>query len=172
VKDKESPRFIIDINVAKLAKWLRMMGYDTLLFNGDDDSRMIVVALRQGRIVITKDTQIMKRGVITNGRLKAILITSDEPEIQMQQVIEALNLDCQFRPFTICLECNQPLVERTKDEVENLVPPYVFKTQNQYVECPACHRIYWKGTHWQAMIRKLERFRQGSPGRKTAPGDG
>lgn len=154
----ENPKFIVDINVGKLARWLRMMGYDTLLFDGNDDWQMIISALSQQRVIITKDTQIMKRGVITSGRLKAVLITSDEPEIQMQQVIETLNLDCQFRPFSICLECNHPLVERSKEDVKGRVPPYVFQRQNQYRECPACHRIYWQGTHWQAMTRTLERF--------------
>ena len=155
----ENPKFIVDINVGKLAKWLRMMGYDTLLFDGDDDWRMIITALEERRVVITKDTQIVKRGVITSGRLKANLITSDKSEQQIQQVVESLNLDYQYRPFTLCLECNQPLVERSKQEVEDRVPPYVFQTQNEYVECPACHRIYWKGTHWKAMTEKLQRLR-------------
>ena len=154
-------KFIVDINVGKLTRWLRMMGYDTLRFDESDGSRMIVLALRKDRIIITRDTQIMKRGVIASGRLKAILITSDQPDLQIQQVIESLNLDCQFMPFTICLECNQPFVQRTKEEVKDRVPPYVFQTQDQYVECPACHRIYWKGTHWQAMTKILERFSKG-----------
>jgi uncharacterized protein with PIN domain len=100
----------------------------------------------------------MKRGVITSGRLKAILINDDNPESQIQQVIETLNLDCCFRPFSLCLECNQLLEDRSKDQVKDRVPPYVFKTQDQYMECPACHRIYWRGTHWQAMTRKLNKF--------------
>jgi len=110
----------------------------------------------EGRVILTRDTQIMKRRVVTSGRLNAILILSDKPELQMHQVINDLNLNCQFRPFSICLECNQPLAERSKQEVEGRVPPYVFQTQHQYMECPACHRIYWRGTHWQAMTKKLE----------------
>ncbi len=137
------------------------MGYDTLFFDGSNDSHMIATALDEGRVILTKDTQIMRRRVVTSGRLKAILIQSDEPERQMLQVIDSLNLDCQFRPFTICLECNQPLVERSKQQVKDLVPPYVFQTQNQYMECPSCHRIYWRGTHWQAMTKKLEHFTKG-----------
>jgi len=151
-------KFIVDNNVGKLAKWLRIMGYDTLFFNGSDDSGMIAIALAEDRVMLTRDTQIMKRRVVTSGQLKAILIQSDEPERQMRQVIDSLNLDWQFKPFTICLECNQPLVERSKQQVSNLVPPYVFQTQSQYMECPACHRIYWKGTHWQAMTKKLEKL--------------
>jgi len=151
-------KFIVDNNVGKLVKWLRIMGYDTLFFGGSSDSGMIAIALNEDRVILTRDTQIMKRRVVTSGQLKAILITSDEPELQMRQVIDTLNLDCQYRPFSLCLECNQPLVERSKEQVKDLVPPYVFQTQSQYVECPACHRIYWKGTHWQAMTKKLKKF--------------
>jgi len=153
-----APRFIVDNNVGKLVKWLRIMGYDTLFFGGSSDSSMITIALNEDRVILTRDTQIMKRRVVTSGQLKAILITSDEPERQMRQVIDTLHLNCQFRPFTLCLECNQPLVERSKEQVKDLVPPYVFQTQSQYVECPACHRIYWRGTHWQAMTKKLKKF--------------
>jgi len=151
-------KFIVDNNVGKLAKWLRVMGYDTLFFDGSDDSGMIAIALAEDRVILTRDTQIMKRRVVTSGQLKVMLIQSDKPELQMQQVIDTLNLDCQFKPFSICLECNQALVERSKQQVKDLVPPYVFKTQSQYMECPACHRIYWRGTHWQAMTKKLEKF--------------
>jgi len=154
-------RFIVDNNVGKLAKWLRIMGYNTLFFNGSNDSRMIAIALAEERAVLTKDTQIMKRRVVTSGRLKAILIQSDEPELQIYQVIDSLHLDCQFKPFTICLECNQPLLEKSKQQVKDLVPPYVFQTQSQYMECPTCHRIYWRGTHWQAMTKKLRKWSTG-----------
>ncbi len=149
-------RFIVDHNVGKLAKWLRLMGYDSLFFDGSDDSHMVARALAEGRVILTRDTEIMKRRVITSGRIKAVLINSDDPERQMQQLMDTLNLNRQFRPFTLCLECNQPLLERSREEVKDLVPPYVYKTQRQYMECPACHRIYWRGTHWEAMSRMLE----------------
>jgi len=151
-------KFIVDNNVGKLAKWLRMMGYDTLFFDGSNDASMIAAAVSDGRVILTRDTQIMKRRLITSGQLKAVLVKSDNPELQMHQVIGRLNLDCQFRPFALCLECNQPLVERSKEQVKDRLPPYVFRTQDQYMECPACHRIYWRGTHWQAMTKKLDRF--------------
>jgi uncharacterized protein with PIN domain len=151
-------KFIVDNNVGKLARWLRMMGYDTPFFDGSDDAQMVATALTESRVILTRDTQIMKRGVVASGRLKAILITSDQPEQQMRQVTETLNLGRQLRPFTVCLECNQTLEERSKQQVQELVPPYVFQTQSQYMECPDCHRIYWRGTHWQAMTRKLEKL--------------
>ena len=137
------------------------MGYDTLFFNGSNDSNMVAIALAEGRVILTRDTQIVKRRMVTSGQLKVILIQSDRPELQIRQVIDTLNLDCRLRPFAICLECNQPLLKRSKQQVEDLVPPYVFQTQSQYMECPACHRIYWRGTHWQAMTKKLEQYMKG-----------
>ena len=151
-------QFIVDNNVGKLAKWLRIMGYDALLFKEEDDGKMVKVALSQNRVILTKDTQIMRRRLVTTGRLKAILIKDDEPKAQLRQIADTLCLDYQFRPFSICLECNQSLVERNKDEVRDLVPSHVFETQSLYMECPSCHRIYWRGTHWQAMSRELEMF--------------
>ncbi|MFC2026792.1 Mut7-C RNAse domain-containing protein [Chloroflexota bacterium] len=151
-------KFIVDHNVGKLTRWLRMMGYDTLFFNGEDDSRMIATALAEGRVILTRDTRIMERRLVTTGWLKTILIAYETPELQIKQVIETLNLDIHFRPFSICLECNQPLAERSREQVRERAPPYVYQTQEQYMECPACHRIYWRGTHWQAMTQKLERF--------------
>jgi uncharacterized protein with PIN domain len=151
-------KFIVDNNVGKLAKWLRIMGYDALLFSGDDDGKMVKMALAQNRVILTKDSQIMKRRLVTSGRLRAVLIKDDDVKVQLQQVVETLNLDYHFKPFSICLECNQRLQEKNKDEVRDLVPPHVFKTQSLYMECPSCHRLYWRGTHWQAMTRELEKM--------------
>jgi uncharacterized protein with PIN domain len=135
-----------------------MMGYDSLFFGGGDDSHMVARALSEGRVILTRDTEIMKRRVITSGRLKAVLIDSEEPERQMRQLMDTLDLKQQFRPFTLCLECNQPLLEKSWEEAKDRVPPYVYKTQNQYMECPVCHRIYWRGTHWESMVKKLKIF--------------
>jgi len=152
---------MVDSNVGKLAYWLRMMGYDTQFFSGDDDSRMVATALKERRMILTRDKEILKRRVVTTGRLKTIFIDSNKPEQQIRQVIKALELDIQYRPFSICLECNQSLEDRGKSEVKGRVPPYVFRTQDQYMECPACQRIYWRGTHWEAMMRTLEDLNRG-----------
>jgi hypothetical protein len=133
-----------------------MIGYDTLLFDHRDDSRLIYIAMTENRIILTRDTQIMKRRAITIGEMKALLISSDNPGEQIHQVIKELGLNPNFNNFSLCLECNQPLVKISKGEAENRVPSYVYQTQSQYVECPNCHRIFWQGTHWQAMVRKLD----------------
>jgi uncharacterized protein with PIN domain len=141
--------------VGKLAKWLRMMGYDSVFFHGDDDSQMVKQALAEDRIILTRDTGMMRRRAISSGRLRAILIENEEPERQMQQLTSVLDLKKQSQPFTLCLECNRPLESRRREEVAGRVPPYVYRTQTQYMECPKCHRIYWRGTHWEAMTRKM-----------------
>jgi uncharacterized protein with PIN domain len=151
-------KFIVDSNVGRLARWLRIAGFDTIFINDLDDNRLVRLALSEGRVLLTKDTQILKRRVVATGRLKVILIESEEVKEQLRQVIKALNLADEIRPFTLCLECNQPLVPREKEEVEGLVPSYVFKTQTQYMQCPSCHRVYWRGTHWQRMSRELEKI--------------
>jgi uncharacterized protein with PIN domain len=154
-------KFIADNNVGKLARWLRLMGYDTLLFKQKDDNQMIKTALSEDRVVLTKDTQFMKRRLVTNSILKAIHIKQDDPKLQLQEVVQTLNLNYHFKPFSLCLECNRVLTPRSKEEVQNLVPTRVLETQTQYTECPACHRLYWPGTHWRAMVKKLQDWQSG-----------
>jgi len=151
-------KFIVDSNVGRLARWLRIAGFDTMFINDLDDNRLVRLALSEGRVLLTKDTQILKRRVATTGRLKVILIESEEVKAQLRQVVKALNLGDKIKPFTLCLECNQPLVLSEKEDVKELVPPYIFQTQTQYMQCPACQRVYWRGTHWQRMSRELERI--------------
>jgi uncharacterized protein with PIN domain len=157
----DSFKFIADINVGKLARWLRIMGYDTLIFKGNDDADMLTASLAENRTILTRDSQLMKRRLITRGQIKAILIKSDNTEEQLNQVLETLNLAPAPPPFALCLECNEQLVAKRKEEVRDSVPAYVFQTQNEYMECPACCRIYWKGTHWQAMTDRLNKLKKG-----------
>ena len=151
-------KFIVDFNAGKLVTWLRMMGYDSALFTGGDDRRMVKIALNEGRTILTRDTQVMNFGVVENGKVKAVYIISEDPEAQIRQVVETLHLDTRTGLFSLCLECNRPLVERTKEQVQGRVPPHVFEIQEQYFECPSCQRIYWKGTHWEHMMQKLEKI--------------
>ena len=111
-------------------------------------------------MLVTKDTQIMLRRVVTSGRVKAVLIEEDDPRDQFRRLMRAVELN-QNSKFTRCLECNQSLEPRSKDEVEGLVPPYVFATQNQYQQCPACRRVYWRATHWQHMSQVLDALMEG-----------
>jgi uncharacterized protein with PIN domain len=149
-------KFIADNNVGKLARWLRLIGYDTVLLKQKDDAQMIMIALVENRVILTKDAQFMKRRVVANGTLKTLHIEEDNHEVQVQEVVETLSLDYDYRPFSRCPECNRALAARDKEDVKDLIPVRVFETQTQYTQCPACHRIYWRGTHWQAMGKKLK----------------
>ena len=111
------PKFITDVNVGKLGKWLRLMGYDTLFFDEQDDGLMVKAAIAQGRIILTKDSEFMKRRAISTGRVKAVLVSSDRPEQQLSTVINTFKLDKEYKPFTRCLECNTALVIRNKSEI-------------------------------------------------------
>jgi len=151
-------KFIADQNVGKLGRWLRLMGYDTVIFRGQDDGALVRSALSEGRVLLTKDTQIGRRNVVSSGRLKMILVEKDDPFEQVIWVMEKLGLTEQDA-FSRCLECNSRLEPRIKEEMKDRVPPYVFETQEAFVECTSCHRVYWKGTHWQSMQNKLEKIR-------------
>jgi len=151
----ETVRFIVDANVGKLARWLRMLGYDTMYFNDIDDGELVKLGLKQKRVIVTKDTQIMLRRVITDGRVRAVLITDDDPKDQFRFLSKEFKLD-RSKQFTRCLECNQVLVHRDRNEVRELVPPYVFKTQTQYYQCLECERVYCRATHWQHMTQELD----------------
>lgn len=154
-------KFIADNHVGKLTRWLRLIGYDTILLKQKDDAQMIKIALGQNRVILTKNTQFMKRRLVTTGTLKTIHIERDDPRLQVQEVVKTLGLHYHFKPFSLCLECNRALIARARDEVRDLVPARVFETQTQYTQCPACHRIYWPGTHWQAMGKKLQDLQGG-----------
>ncbi len=153
-----APKFIVDLNVGKLARWLRLMGYDTLFLPHLDDGDMIKIARNEQRILLTRDTQIMNWNIVSSGRVKVILLEGDDPRKQLRQVVQKLNLDYQFDPFSRCLECNSLLEPRNPQDIEGQVPLYVFKTQKKYMRCPQCQRIYWRGTHWEAMNKVLQEW--------------
>jgi uncharacterized protein with PIN domain len=155
------PRFVVDVNVGRLAKWLRAMGYDTLFTPSGDDNDLVRLALQEGRILLTRDSLLMRRKLATSGRLKALLIRADDYQLQLRQVVEALGLDTG-KEFSRCIGCNQPLREVPHHQVQEQVPRYVFQTQEEFKECPACQKIYWRGTHWARMRAELARARQGS----------
>ncbi|MDO8530586.1 MAG: Mut7-C RNAse domain-containing protein [Dehalococcoidia bacterium] len=157
----DAPRFLVDINVGRLARRLRVLGYDALLARDVDDNALVRLALREGRVLLTRDTHILKRRVVTLGLLRALLIQHDVVADQLRQVVDALSLEGTAHAFSRCIECNEPLAQRRPDEVRDMVPPYVYGTQRTYSQCPTCRRVYWRGTHWENMRKEMERVRPG-----------
>jgi len=144
-------RFLADEMLGKLAKWLRVVGYDTVWYDGGGDSALVHQALVEDRIILTRDTNLVKRKLAR----KSILIGSDQPREQLRQVVEELDLDLKDRLFTRCLVCNCELVSVRKDNVREKVPIYTYLTQSNFYECPNCGRIYWPGTHKDSMLKLI-----------------
>ncbi|MBI4297540.1 MAG: Mut7-C RNAse domain-containing protein [Chloroflexi bacterium] len=161
MESEASWKFIADSNVGRLARWLRLLGYDTSFSKDLDDDGILRVALAEGRLVLTRDTHFLRRHLTTSGHVKVLLLRDDRVREQLRQAVQELGLDWRSGRFSRCLECNQPLEERDKEEVRSLVPPYVYKTQKEFARCPDCRRIYWQGTHWQRMQRELEALEMG-----------
>ena len=144
-------RFLADEMLGKLAKWLRAIGYDTVWYDGGGDSALVQQALVEDRIILTRDTNLVKRKLAR----KSILIESDQPREQLRQVVEELDLDLKDRLFTRCLVCNCELVSVRKYNVRAKVPIYTYLTQSNFYECPNCGRIYWPGTHKDSMLELI-----------------
>jgi uncharacterized protein with PIN domain len=137
-------KFILTKELGRLAKWLRILGYDSIYFKQDNPSSLIIQSLRDGRIIITRNSRLSKPLGI-----KSVLIEAETIKEQMSEVLEKLNLkpDANLM-FTRCTICNIELADIDKEKIKDKVPEYVFNTQEDFVICPSCNRIYWLGTHW------------------------
>ena len=143
------PRLVADAMLGRLARWLRLMGYDTLYWREGSDLELARLAQAEGRLIVTRDRQLAgRRGV------HALLISAETLDAQMAEASAALG--GQPSPFSRCPECNTPLAELAHDAARDLVPPYVWRTQAVFRRCADCGRIYWKGTHWPGMMARLD----------------
>ena len=153
-----APRFLVDINVGRLAKWLRALGYDTATSPSVDDDGLLRHALAEGRILLTKDARLVRRGIIARGTLRALLVRDDDVWAQLRQVVRELGLEAEAQEFSRCMRCNTRLAPIPPEEVRDRVPPYVYQHQESFTTCPVCRRIYWPGTHWRNMRAELARI--------------
>jgi uncharacterized protein with PIN domain len=150
----EDSKFICDASLARLAKWLRILGYDTVIFPKEAGRAMLRQADAEGRIVITRRTDMAGRQF--SGTL--FLITDVIVSGQLRSVIERFSLKIDRKKmFGICLECNEKLCSVEKEDVRDSVPPYVFENCTGFNQCPRCQKIYWMGTHPRNVLRFMER---------------
>ena len=137
-------KFILTKELGRLAKWLRILGFDTAYFNQDNLSSLIVQALRDERIILTRNHRLPQAS-----GMKIILVKHERLKEQIAEVLQAFKIkpeSCAM--FTRCIICNAELLDIEKDKIKDRVPEYVFKTQENFITCPKCNRIYWQGTHW------------------------
>jgi uncharacterized protein with PIN domain len=143
-------KFIADIMVGKLARYLRMAGYDVAYFNDASDDFILKTAIKEDRIVLTRDTLMLERRQFRSGTLKSVFISDDDIKKQLLQIRSELNIS--LGPDLIrCLICNDLLVKVLKKDVRNKVPPYVYGTQDDFMYCRECGKYYWRGTHYDYM---------------------
>jgi len=147
-----NPCFAAEKTLGKLAKWLRLLGFDTL-YEPEIKAERFIETLENDRIVLTR-TQRTKKQLASR---KLIFIESDHLEKQLNQVVRELDLKvADTRPFSRCLQCNVLIVEAEKDSVWGRVPDYIFETHDHFQQCPKCDRIYWPGSHTQRSLEKIQ----------------
>ena len=145
--------FLCDPNLGKLAKWLRILGFDAEFMSHWDEDFM-KQAIQSGRIVLTrKGTLSEKKGMV--------FISHDHVQEQLQELVAVLDLRGMKEPFTRCSLCNVILKNTTRDEVKGLIPDYVYDAHDIFAICPSCGRVYWKGTHISRMYDMIHLAEEG-----------
>ena len=148
-------KFLADRTLGKLAKGLRMLGYDTVYYRGEDRHGLFHLARAQGRVILTRNTKL----VPGKPDDKIIFVEEDRPLLQLRELMgkEVLSAGGEDL-FSRCLLCNAVLEKATPREVEGSVPDYIFHHQQQFFRCPECRRIYWPGSHHENMRKNVERL--------------
>jgi hypothetical protein len=147
-----NPRFVADAHLGGLARMLRMLGFDTLYDNHFLDDAIVAIGEQDGRIVLTRDRELLKRRAVTHG----CYVHALKSEQQLREIVERLDLARSAKPFTLCLHCNVPLHPVDKVHVLDRLPPKVREHYERFSTCDNCGRVYWEGSHWRHMRRVLD----------------
>lgn len=156
--------FVADCMLGRLAKWLRVLGFDVLYFSKAEDRELVAVARRDGRVLLTRDTGLIEK---TTKRSNRLFVRSDDWREQVVQVLDEYGLWDAIRPHSRCLACNLALKALTKARARNLVTPYVLEHAEAFALCPGCGRVFWQGSHSGDMEKKIEAILERRPGRRT-----
>ncbi len=149
-------RFLVDVNVGRLAKLLRILGYDCAYDPYWDDEFLAQKAYEEKRILLSRDIQLLKRKKVLWGKL----ILNEDPKSQLKEVIDHFGLKIYYRPFSRCLVCNTELKPVRKKQIFHKLEPKTKRYFNQFALCPKCKKIYWAGSHvekMEAMIKEIKR---------------
>jgi len=147
-------KFIADSMLGRLAKWLRLIGYDTLYFRDIEDSLLLRIAREEHRVLLTRDTRIVK----VKGLGQHLLLSYNDPFEQLEEVVDSFDLMRKGKTpiqHSRCAVCNGTLADITKEHALGHVPEYVFETTSRFRRCLQCNRLYWKGTHTDRIHKKL-----------------
>jgi uncharacterized protein with PIN domain len=142
-------RFMLDVHLGKLAKYLRMLGFNSLYFNDFDDEEIVLTALLDNRIILTRDIGLLKRSDVEKG----YWIRSTFPKPQLAEVLKRFDLFQNIEPFRICMHCNGIIKPINKKEVEHRLQADTLRYYTKFYTCSNCNKIYWKGSHHNRMMR-------------------
>jgi len=149
-------KFLCDQMLGSLAKWLRLIGFDTFYANAEmNDDELIEVAKKEDRIVITRDEELIVR--IKKQKLPIAEINTTDVDEQLKIVLKNVSID-QKNVLSRCSVCNNKLDEIEKKDVQGKVPERVFKNNERFWFCKRCDKIYWMGTHYDKITNKIKKF--------------
>jgi len=144
-------RFVLDCHLGKLARHLRMAGFDRLWETDYGDEEIVALSVTQKRVVLTRDKGLLKRRAVERGHF----VRETQSEKQFCEVVRAFQLERLLKPFTRCRVCNSTLREVSGESVRGRVPEKVRGAQEDFTECPDCGRVFWRGTHYERLSRIL-----------------
>jgi len=155
-KPLRNPRFILDVHLGKLARYLRLLGFDVLYQNNYSDETIIEIGVKETRTILTRDVGILKNKLVVRG----YWIRRSDPKAQVREVLDRFDLDSQISEFTRCLECNGKIIPVSKQTVLKELPPRTQQYYQDFSKCNACGRVYWEGTHYSKMKAFIDGIRK------------
>lgn len=147
-------RFIADVHLGKLARWLRLLGFDTAYQNSFTVNDLMKIASEQDRILLSRNSSLSKKG-----SLSSFIIQNEEPALQLQELAVHFNLKDHLRPFSRCMVCNGRLESVPKENILHLLEKNTAAYFDEFWQCCDCRRIYWKGSHYEKMLKIIESMR-------------
>lgn len=148
------PKFVVDVMLGRLAKWLRIAGFDVLYSNQFSDDELIQISNHEDRVLLSRDTRLLIRKPVK----RFLFLESPDIHSQLKQVFASMPILGFTALLTRCLSCNEVLVETAREKVRDAVPAFVYKTQSHFKSCPGCGKIFWAGTHRNSAIQILKRL--------------
>ncbi|QCR22667.1 Mut7-C RNAse domain-containing protein [Pontibacter sp. SGAir0037] len=159
------PAFVLDVHLGTLAKNLRLLGFDTLYQNTYSDREIATIAEAENRIVLTRDVGLLKQKSVKCG----YWLRSQHLQEQLEEVMQYYHLKNYLKPLTRCLACNGLLKEAAKEEVLAQLPPKTKIYFHEFYRCLDCHRVYWKGSHYERMEVYIRQLKENSDAKESGP---
>lgn len=154
--NKGRPRFVVDVNLGRLTRWLRLLGFDSCWKNDYADSEVVRLGVEEKRIILTRDRRLLFHKVILHG----FWVRSVTPMEQIQEIIQRLGLVDDIEPFHRCLACNGLIHPVAKTRIMDKLEPLTKKYYDEFFHCQQCNHIYWKGSHYLNLMQKLEQLKK------------